>query len=187
MQLVYAIAVVDYLKATHHVAGDACALFVADALADRVVLALGLSQLVVVVALGLEPSFDGFDVVLALCGRAVSLAVVDRHLLGVEFAACSELIVVGFLLQQVVEVGDQLLERNGADSLCLQRGNSHLIDHGNLIKNLPQDLVHPTYPIKYICVLSNSKILPKSCRKATPKSSKLTDSTLLFLRCPNKI
>lgn len=108
-------------------------------------------------------------------------------MLGVEFASGSELVVVGFLLQKVVEVGDQLLERNGADSLCLKRGNSHLIDHRNLIKNLPQDLVHPTYPIKYICVLSNSKILPKSCRKATPKSSKLTDSTLLFLRCPNKI
>lgn len=66
MQLVYAIAVVYYLEAAHHVAGNACALFVADALADRVVLALGLSQLVVVVALGLEPPLDGFDVVLAL-------------------------------------------------------------------------------------------------------------------------
>lgn len=112
---------------------------------------------------------------------------VDGHLLGVKFAPSSQLVVVGFLLQQVVEVGDQFFKGNGADSLCLQRRNSHLIDHRNLIKNFPQDLIHPKYHKQYICVLSNSRILPKSCRKATPKSSKLTDSTLLFLRCPNKI
>lgn len=66
MQLVYAVAVVYYLEAAHHVAGDAGALFVADALADRIVLAFGLSQLVVMVALCLESPLDGFDVVLAL-------------------------------------------------------------------------------------------------------------------------
>ena len=67
VQLVYAVAVVYYLETTHHVAGDACALFVADALADRIVFALGVSELVVVVALGFEPPLDGLYIVLALC------------------------------------------------------------------------------------------------------------------------
>lgn len=53
MQLVDAVAVVHDLESAHHVAGDAGALFVADTIADRVVLALRLSKFVVVVALGL--------------------------------------------------------------------------------------------------------------------------------------
>lgn len=68
MQLVYAVAVINDLETAHHVAGDTGALFVADTVADRVMLALGLSELVVVVTLGLESSLYGFDVVLAFCG-----------------------------------------------------------------------------------------------------------------------
>ena len=119
MQLVYAVAVVHDLEPAHHVAGDARALFVPDPLADRIVLTLGLTELVVVVALGLQSPLDGLDVVLAFGGGAVALAVMKGHLLRVELAARPELVVVGLLLQQVVEVRNQLLEGNGADSLCL--------------------------------------------------------------------
>jgi hypothetical protein len=66
VKLVYAIAIIHNLKATHHVARDACSLFISYLLTDWVMISHRLSKFIVVISLSLKSSFNGLHIILSI-------------------------------------------------------------------------------------------------------------------------
>lgn len=87
------------------------------------------------VPLRLQTALYRLHIVLSLSCRVP--VVLDRHLFRTIHFEVAHLVATCLLLQQIVEVGDQLLEGNRSDAFHSQSGDSHLADHRNLIEYFP--------------------------------------------------
>jgi hypothetical protein len=136
MQLVNGVTIIHNLESSHHVARNTRLLLVTDLFSHWVVLSDGLSLLVVVVSLRLQPPLYRLYVVLPIRTRTWTL---QCDLLWVRLP---DLPCNSFFLKQFCEIRDQFLEGDRPDAFGLQRRDAHLAQDSYLDEDPPKDLVH---------------------------------------------